>query len=369
MSNILKKNKPVLPNNDEPEMSHDNEMSHEPEMSHDSEMSHDNDYWPDTIVVYIATHGTLITERDTTSNSGIKIPKLFDIPKGMTLTKLSAVAPGICNYISVDDSNMIGKIILDTIDEGSNLNLLPFKIGEILRSSDEKDFQMEKKDFYKKKSDDKDWMNYIYHFNKSYKATTYKSKALNKIYSINVLNDMQEDGKFHNKINIMNSPTGIIDFLSFSKMSPYNPDHLLSTLEDLMNFLHSKGSKNVIVIDTACSPIDGISEREERSIRRSLLHNNVLTKRLNKKTKKFNNNTTRKYTKKITNNDTKKYKKKNKTMQTFKHKKRYRKKLNIKTVLNDLKLPVTRLKKEKKLISSLSNDEIMTLLDNDELHG
>ena len=56
----------------------------------------DSDKYPETMIVVITSHGKIPIK---TNSDGSQKPKLLTIPDGITLTKISAVAPGICNFI------------------------------------------------------------------------------------------------------------------------------------------------------------------------------------------------------------------------------------------------------------------------------
>jgi hypothetical protein len=64
--------------------------------------------WPNTVVLMISTHGIVPT------NKGL--PLEFQVPAGMTITKVNAVRGGICNYASPEFINEAAHIITKYVD-------------------------------------------------------------------------------------------------------------------------------------------------------------------------------------------------------------------------------------------------------------
>ena len=171
--------------------------------------------YPETLIIVITAHGRI--EIDTTF-SGRKEPDIFGIPSGMTLTRINAVAPGLCNYLS----NQVAKKIVEKTKEMFSIYDLANKSGispyfvkylsrdlKLITNTDKQSINIKDNN-----GDDEEtaYINaYNTHYNKAYTTATHKpyTFALNKIYSV----DDGLSSNYNNKILLLNTPQGEVDYL------------------------------------------------------------------------------------------------------------------------------------------------------------
>ena len=234
--------------------------------------------YPETMVVVVTAHGEIRVE---TQPDGTLTPALLTIPDNMNLTRINAVAPGICNYSDAKFADVvireIKKIYEPVLSKHS-----PKKIQDLSDQITLKVKEITKADLkrvYVKGTADEQEIQYLQNFNHHVDKICTKSlhrgcsQALNKIYNTEVESTTSDD-----KILLLNAPGGEINVLSkkfFAKNGtvdvegPYAID-----LANLLKYLRKRGVINIILIDLSCSEfIDpsykAFTPREERSLRRS----------------------------------------------------------------------------------------------------
>jgi hypothetical protein len=273
--------------------------------------------YPKTIVIVVTAHGKIQVE---TNYQGIKEPEIFTIPSGMTLNRISAVVPGVCNFISAPFARKVTEImrtniafqdlsVLDTISPG----LIKY-FARILREATNKNWTSNENEVVD--DDDKTDLNeYNIHSNKLYRSSQHEAYkfALNKYYSTKELSE-----NYDNNIRLL-LPDSEMDY--FRTLEPplpggsYNID-----LKTIMYNLSGLGVKNVILVDLSCSKLadETLAPRDIRHLRLDLFKEGMggnkrsKHKRTNKNSKhnKRSNKRTNKYSKK--NKRTNKYSKQNK---------------------------------------------------------
>ena len=228
-------------------------------------MDIDDTPYPEILIVVITSHGKI--EIDTTFD-GKKEPEIFGIPHGMTLTRVNAVAPGLCNYLSDKTARTIvgqTKEMVEMYDLGKRSsipsNFVKYLARDLKEITDTDKKAINVKDY---KSDDEEiaYINaYNIHYNKAYKSATHVpyTFALNKIYSVDQLSQ-----NYNDKILLLNTPQGEVDYFT-TLNPPYNVD-----LKTLVLDLASKGVKHILLIDLSCAVFNDktVTPRDERSMRR-----------------------------------------------------------------------------------------------------
>ena len=235
--------------------------------------------YPETMIVVVTAHGEISVE---TQPDGTLTPALLTIPDNMNLTRINAVAPGICNYSDAKFADVvireIKKIYEPVLSKHSPKKIqdlsdqLTLKVKEITKA--------DLKRVYVKGTADEQEIQYLQNFNHHVDKICTKSlhpgcsQALNKIYNTEVESTTSDD-----KILLLNAPGGEINVLSkkfFAKNGtvddiegPYAID-----LANLLKYLRKRGVINIILIDLSCSVFTdpsykAFTPREERGLRRS----------------------------------------------------------------------------------------------------
>lgn len=236
----------------------------------------DSNTYPETMIVVITSHGKIPIK---TNSDGSQKPKLLTIPDGMTLTKISAVAPGICNYIDPDFAASIVREVnyLSRYSEKKTTSEDIESLSEELRGKIKEltliDLKKRDKSMGKDEAEATYLQQYNYHFDKICSKTSHSSctKAIDKIYSIGQLSSSYDDN-----ILFLNTPDGDVDY--FLEIDP--PYRI--NLHSILLHLKSKGVKNVIVIDLSCSVFSGnepITASATRLLRREIISKKLGGKR------------------------------------------------------------------------------------------
>jgi len=218
--------------------------------------------YPETMIVIITTHGEIQVE---TTYAGQQESDIFAIPYDITLTRINAVAPGVCNYLS----DNIAKMIVDRIKEltakfdlSRNIpsNLVTYLTKEF-KGFANMDWQALKKQGYEDKEDILDRKTFHYNYDKIYKTITQPAYSFsqNKIYTIKKLSE-----NYNDKIIFLNTPQGELDYFT-TIHPPYKTD-----LKHIVYYLKYKGVKNILLIDLSCSAFNGakMSARDKRTLQR-----------------------------------------------------------------------------------------------------
>lgn len=217
--------------------------------------------YPETIIVVITAHGEIKVE---TTFDGRQEPDIFAIPYGMTLTKINAVAPGVCNYLSPKRA----KIIVNRVKEMTTIfdirQGVPSNLVTLFSNEFKRLLHIDRPSLSKKEYDGENMSSekkFDIHYDKAFKNITYAGYdfTINKGYGIKELSKNYDD-----RIIFLNTPQGDVDFFS-SLTPPYDTD-----LETIVYYLKDQGVKNILLIDLSCATFDNtdLSSREERSLRR-----------------------------------------------------------------------------------------------------
>ena len=250
--------------------------------------------YPETLIMVITSHGWIDVD---TTFQGKKEPDIFGIPYGMTLTRINAVAPGVCNYLSEEIAKEIVEKTKDMAEmyDLANISGVPSEFAPRLASEIKLISSVDKQDI--NSQDETARINdYNIHYNKAYTTSTHTpyTFALNKIYGL--YGELSKN--YDNKILLVNTPQGELDYFT-TLQPPYEVD-----LKTLVHNLAEQGVKNIILIDLSCAVFDdkrkSLTTRDERAMRREARSEGWMGGRKNrKKTKKTKQSKKTKQTKQI----------------------------------------------------------------------
>jgi hypothetical protein len=263
--------------------------------------------YPETVILAVTMHGvipTFITEdRKQTAFT-------FELPEGMTLKKVSAVAPGVCNIMHTIDAEEYIQYIINWVKTLKPKELLTEDIGsEVASYLKEEDYeneyipisreiqrfkQKQSRKFSQDKDDDgkpdKELIRYLDNWDKNYKQGSYSNPAKRLRSSIKNPPRTRVLNKMYARRNDSEQFRGVWDFQIIALNVVGYPDivreiegrsHKGSSsvfLYDIVTFLHDKGVKNIILIDLSCSSFDSfddeyyeIDDKTARLLQRELL--------------------------------------------------------------------------------------------------
>lgn len=238
--------------------------------------------YPKTMVIVITAHGRIPVD---TNFQGIKEPEIFAIPSGMTLNRINAVVPGVCNYLSDDFARKIMEIARTNItayDLHSQENVPPGFVNHLRKMfvrATNKDWELDKRiDDDDKEDVDLHLKDYHTHYNKSYRSSKHESYkfALNKIYSTPSLSP-----NYNDTITFF-LPNDEMDYFT-TLTPPYQVD-----LKSIVHMLSELGVKNLILMDLSCSVFydKTLDERAVRHLRLESFKEGYGGKKKSKKVKK-----------------------------------------------------------------------------------
>jgi hypothetical protein len=283
--------------------------------------------YPETVILAVTTHGEIPTF---ITADRMHAPVTFELPEGMTLKKVSAVAPGVCNIMHTIDADEYIQDIINWVKTLKPKELLTEDIGsEVASYLKEEDYENEYipisrkiQDNRRKKNrnfahedddedDDKELVRYLDNWNKNYKQGSYSNPAKRLRSSTKNPPRTEVLNKFYARKNDSELFRGVWDFQIIALNVVGYPDimreiegrsHKGSSsvfLDEIVTFLHDKGVKNIILIDLSCSSFDDeYNEMDDRTIR--LLQRELLSKGLHggkKKSRRLRKTVKRKITK------------------------------------------------------------------------
>jgi hypothetical protein len=290
-------------------------------------------------VVQITTHGMIpLSEKGE--------PKLFELPEGMTLIKMSAVVPGVCNFMDPINAHYSANFILEKeIMTELNTHLTAIGTSGVMSKSSQEFFygtlarifrkldtrivkgiESQSKKRTKLSQDvDQRAADYVHKLDKNYVVTLFKNKQLvvDKVYQRSNkesfgIQTLALDARTHTydfKLNRLDQQGRPDLMITPSNKRPLRPkegeeyEYAAVSLDELLNDLNIKGVKNVVIFDFSCSAFDGtLDDRTVRTLRASILDNGLYGGK-NKTRKHRTKNKTRKHR---TKNKTRKHRTKNK---------------------------------------------------------
>jgi hypothetical protein len=232
---------------------------------------------PEELVLLATVHGGVPVE-----NGDVKT---FVVPQGVTVSRIMATRPGICNVTS---EHQIDRVV-QTMGSTPEKTFESLKIGqaEVLKSI-----------AHKLKGNDPQKQ-----FLQQYIRSRIGNPMVKVFNSGDVMMDKMFDrapheglGKaFDFKLNVISMPgiPDLFDLIYFGKSGPavktrskYSGSSV--DLSMIVEALPSFGVKHLILLDLTCSSFTSnvpMTERQERDLRKSVLQRGLGTRRRNKKTK------------------------------------------------------------------------------------
>jgi hypothetical protein len=279
-----------------------------------SRKSNKRDRSPNVAVLAITTHGGIQIDKNGE-------PKKFRVPEKMTIIKISAATPGVCNYASEDDTQESVESLINLIktdlkgdktDFASKAKQSLKKIGDSV--SDDLRADLRKDQSVNKEIDDSA-ADFVHHSDKGYQVSVKKSdeEILDKYY---VRENNVFVGPWDLKITLLTEegfPDLMRELKTPKRMKTRQEEETHDVfLSDVVNHLKEKYDINYIIIaDLTCS-ITGsftaseianpgaieekdLSKGDERLLRRILLKEGLHGGKKKKKAKKTRKIRSRKY--------------------------------------------------------------------------
>ena len=245
-------------------------------------------------IIQVSTHGGIPLI------NGTRVSK-FMLPENMTLVKLNVVSPGVCNYVSTEESHVarmnIKKRIrsittfLEEIAEGDlDEDAIEYKKNRLIRMFRVNDVSER---MSKMNTTDPEELEYKHNAHNKYSLSVFNNEnpyLANKIFTrsnANYFGDFSETNTWDFKINWLNREGEPDLMTTLSRQRPTRTKTVNTvSLSDIMKHLNSVGVKNVFLFDFSCSEFINvhkdpltratvknktpISRRTTRSVRRSM---------------------------------------------------------------------------------------------------
>ena len=223
---------------------------------------------PETLILSITTHGEIRLKDDEV--------KMFHVPEGMNILKVSAVSPGVCNILSESSSERINAVIRNILGNpeiqfGDVQPIIDSIIPSLKAIQSQTSINLERS-----KTKNVEDLQFIVHNLKSYTSKTYKSgdEIVDKLFR-----RMPSEGKYSaydyklNLLNVSGTPD-LFQILSTGTTVPLTRGTEAKTIMDIsfrfiVKELEYRGVKNIVVFDFSCATMD-TGDRDTRLKRRRL---------------------------------------------------------------------------------------------------
>jgi len=266
--------------------------------------------FPRTLVIAVSTHGTIRTFQEK-----------FKVPEGITLVKVNAVIPSVCNIVAPQDMKDANELITKKVNERRHLDStdlvsLSSKITyEIIKkvtgSKNETDSFVKEQRKAGEVEEIKVELAFLDSFARGYSVQNIEpgSTMINKVYLRKNSEARNKEGDWQIKaLNIAGQPDLIneVENANGERSTRYKEAEI--TFEQLINFCMDKGSRRFLIFDFSCANVtdefgndafDG-DERCRRSFARETLKEGKnwggktkRRRRRNKKSKKRSRKITR----------------------------------------------------------------------------
>jgi len=245
-------------------------------------------------IIQVTTHG-IIPLNDKGE------PELFKLPPGMTLIKMSAVTPGVCNFLESNISYYTTSTILKNMTSINRLLNHEATSGEPLSETSKQYFNslanlfrngdtLQVKEIASRVQSrlsqgvktfvDPDEVDYFHTLDRNYVLTLFKDEQLvaNKLYERSDkeffgVQPGDPDSKTHTwdfKVNRLDQP-GQPDLMMVINTRPVSSSKVSAisdvSLKELLFYLHRTGVKNVIIFDFSCSAFSSDEELVDTTTR------------------------------------------------------------------------------------------------------
>jgi hypothetical protein len=238
---------------------------------------------PKTLIIGVFLHGELhITDNGDLDNE--------NVPDGMRVTIINAVAPGVPNISTLEDYENMARQISKTVKERKNydtltkcqINMIAENLKDMLVKENKvqsNDILNEHQKLYSKNKVSPTLRKFVHQYGNSFKIKTYEAndKIPNKLFikfnEGEVINPDNIPENYFNNIVLYN----LEELDLFNMLESVGLDINQITLGEMLEFLVNLGVQNLIMVDLSCSEFKGksefLTERNIRLKRRKMLFN------------------------------------------------------------------------------------------------
>lgn len=256
--------------------------------------------FPKTLVIAISTHGTIRSDK----------PEKFTVPQGITLVKVNAVIPSVCNIITSSDMKNVSDFITkEIVGKTPVLNREELKalaskitkdiIGKVKDSVDLTDAYVRQQRKAGESEPLTDELAFLNSFDRGYRVIDVtEQQMINKHYSRKNSAALNPTGDWQIKaLNVEGQPDLIneVERANGERSTRLKDPEI--TFKELINFCIEKGAESFLIFDFSCANVtdenhDEVfsTDRDRRHYAYTMIKKGVLyggkTKRTTRKSKK-----------------------------------------------------------------------------------
>ena len=248
--------------------------------------------YPATIVITINTHGMIIINEDGTYET-------FKVKEGISVYKINAVAPGVCNILW-DEQNQenidiveraLHKVRTDYIEAGNQVPMTMYDFSNQVRnilfgyqSFYQKELKQEMEEAKSRGEDGKIHEEYLHHFDKGFTLCDFtNADIVNKGFTRSNEEGMGVHYDWQiTAINMRGKPDILKNIILEKGTGIHHHGTSETTLKDIIDHLHRHGVKRILMVDFSCSNFadenfnDILTDRGIRDMRARILKNEAL---------------------------------------------------------------------------------------------
>jgi hypothetical protein len=259
--------------------------------------------FPKTLVIAISTHGTIRSDK----------PEKFTIPPKITLVKVNAVIPSVCNVIGPEDMKSASDFITEEINKTPVLDTKDLMVlasemkdhivEKVKGSKDETDEYVRQKKKTGKSEDLSNYITFLNSFARGYRVIDVTGKQmLNKHYSRENKDALNSVGDWQIKaLNVAGQPDLINEVERSNDRRSTRTTDAETSFEELINFCIEKGAIRFLVFDFSCANVADedrkdvlLTDRAQRYFASSMLKDGTAYGGKTKRTKRKSSKATKK---------------------------------------------------------------------------
>ena len=263
--------------------------------------------FPRTLVIAISTHGTIRSDK----------PEKFTIPQGITLVKVNAVIPSVCNVVTSEDMKGASDFITEEINKTPvlatkdlvelSLDIKNDIVKRVSDSVDQADTYVRQQKKAGESEDLRDYTTFLNSFARGYRVIDATGQQmLNKHYSRETGTELNSVGDWQIKaLNVDGQPDLINEVERANDRRSTRTTDSETSFEELINFCIEKGARRFLVFDFSCANVADedrnavlLTDRDRRNFASGLLKDGTAYGGKTKKSKRKSKKTLKRATKK-----------------------------------------------------------------------
>jgi len=258
--------------------------------------------FPKTLVIAISTHGTIRPDEPA-----------FEVPDGITLVKVNAVIPSVCNIIVSEDMKSASDFITKKINETPVLDtkdlmvlasdIIPNLLEKVKGSVHQAEGYVKDEKKAEKPESLTDELAFLNSFARGYRVIDATGRQMtNKHYSRENKDALNPAGDWQIKaLNVEGEPDLINEIERANHRRSTQTSDAETTFKEIINFCIEKGSRRFLVFDFSCANVADedrndvlLTDRDRRNFANATLKDDTAYGGKTKKSKRKSSRATKK---------------------------------------------------------------------------